>query len=132
MRSFSIVGCSILLLLAGCGRSAVVLPPGSASPEDVLDAYLTALQSGNCDGARALATREFADQTMIYCSGVRVTGFRVFANPATPNDNEVVFTLSLTTSGGDETLRDGSHIWFFSLVRQTGGAWRLSGGGTGP
>lgn len=132
MRSFSILGCSILLFLAGCERSPVVLPPDSATPAVVLDAYLTALQSGNCDGARALATQEFLDETEGYCSRVRVTGFRVFADPATIRDGEVEFALSLRTSGGDETLPDGSHIWFFSLVRQAGGGWRVQGGGSGP
>lgn len=132
MRSFSILASSTLLLLAGCGPSPIVLPPDSAPPAVVLDAYLTALQSGNCDGALALATQDFADQTRAYCSGVRVTGFRVVSNPAAVSEAEIAFGLSLTTSGGDETVPDGSHPWFFSLVRQADGAWRVQGGGSGP
>jgi hypothetical protein len=132
MPSLSSVACAIVVLLAGCGGSPVVLPPDSASPAVVLDAYLNALQAGNCDGARALATEDFADGTNAYCNGMRVTGFDVFSDPSQINEREVEFTLTLATSGGDETLPDGSHTWFFSLVRNPGGAWRVHGGGSGP
>jgi hypothetical protein len=53
----------------------------------------------------------------------------LFGGPATLGDSHVEFGLSLTTSGGDETLRDGSHTWFYSLARQASGAWRVHGGG---
>ena len=132
MRSTALSAAAILVLLAGCARSPVVLPPASASPAIVLDAYLDALQSGDCRVARALATAGFADQSDAFCSGVRVTAYSVFPDPSIVNGNYVEFTLSLTTSGRDETLLAGSHTWFYALTRQTGGAWRVDGGGDGP
>ena len=63
---------------------------------------------------------------------MRVTGYSVFADPSIVNVNYVEFTLSMTTLGGDETVTDGSHTWFYSLVRQVGGAWRVGNGGGGP
>jgi hypothetical protein len=131
LRPFSVIGLAILLL-AGCGAGQVVLPPDSAAPAVVLDAYLTAIQAGNCDGARALATSDFGDGTRAYCDGMRVTGFDVFSDPSQISEREVEFALSLATAGGDETLPDGSHTWFFSLTREAGGAWRVHGGGSGP
>jgi hypothetical protein len=126
------IASAVLILLAACARSPVVLPPDSAPPAVVLDAYLTAIQAGNCEGARALATPKFSDGTDSYCRGVRVTGFGALVDPAQPNTSEVEFSLKLKTSGGDQTVPDGWHTWFFSLVRQAGGAWRVDGGGDGP
>jgi predicted small lipoprotein YifL len=124
--------CAVLMVIAGCGGSPVVVPPDSATPAVVLDAYLRAIQSGNCGGAHALATPDFAQGTAAYCSGMRVTGFGVLSEPAHVNDHEVEFSLALITSGGGYELPDGGHTWFFSLVRQAGGPWRVHGGGTGP
>jgi hypothetical protein len=132
MRWFSTLAGAIVVVLAGCGGSPVVVPPDSASPAVVLDAYLAALQAGNCHGARALATPGFADGTEVYCNGMRVTGFNIPSDSAQINDSEVEFALDLTTSGGNETVPDGTHTWFFSLVRKAGGAWRVQGGGAGP
>jgi hypothetical protein len=132
MRSLAIIASAVLILLAGCARSPVVLPPDSAPPAVVLDAYLTAIQAGNCEGARALATPKFSDGTDSYCRGLRVTGFGALLDPAQLNANAVEFSLDLSTSGGDETVPDGWHTWFFSLVRRAGRAWRVDGGGGGP
>jgi hypothetical protein len=126
------IASAVLILLAACARSPVALPPDSAPPAVVLDAYLTAIQAGNCEGARALATPKFSDGTDSYCRGVRVTGFGALVDPAQPNTSEVEFSLEVKTSGGDQTVPDGWHTWFFSLVRQAGGAWRVDGGGDGP
>lgn len=131
MQSRALVGLAILLSLAGCARP-VVLPPDSAPPAVVLGAYLEALQEGDCRAARALATQAFAEQTEAFCTQVRVMAYRVFATPATLSDTYVEFGLSLTTSGGGEALDNGSHTWFYSMVRQTGGTWRVDGGGSGP
>jgi hypothetical protein len=130
LRSIALGLISLALLAsAGC---RIVLPPDSASPGVVLNAYLGALQAGDCDAASRLATPGYARETVAFCGGVRVTAFSVYSNPAILGDNEIEYGLSLTTSGGDETLPDGSHTWFYSLVRPSGGPWRVEGGGGGP
>lgn len=131
MRTRSIIG-AVVLMLAGCAGTPAPLPPDSASPAVVLGAYLTLLQAGNCDRASALATPGSSDGTHDYCDLMRVTGFDLASEPAQINADEVEFSLVLGTSGGDETVPDGSHAWFFALVRQPGGAWRVNGGGSGP
>ena len=132
VRSLTIIASAVLVLLAGCARPPIVLPPDSAPPAVVLEAYLAAIQSGNCEGARALATPDFTGGTDDYCRLLRVTGFGALSEPAQINATEVEFSLTLTTSGGDESLPDGSHTWFFELVAQAGGGWRVHGGGSGP
>ena len=53
------------------------------------------------------------------------------AERATPG-NEAIFSTNLITEGGDASLPDGLHTWFYTLIRQADGAWRLVGGGSGP
>jgi hypothetical protein len=108
------------------------LPPDSASPRAVLDVYLKALVTGDCVSAYALATDSFGPTNGNLCGSLSVTAYHVNATPATPNSGEVVFATTVTTKGGDETLRDGDHTWFYTLQRQPNGSWRLTGGGTGP
>ena len=43
-----------------------------------------------------------------------------------------MLAATLTIKGGDESLQDGDHLWFYTLRRQPTGAWRLSAGGSGP
>ena len=132
MRLRSIAWLSTPLLLLGCVGSRIVLPPDSAPPDVVLNAYLGALVAGDCDAASRRATPDYARQTAAFCGGVRVKAFTVFSNPAILGDSEIEYGLDLTTSGGDETLPDGSHTWFYSLARRPGGPWRVEGGGGGP
>ena len=43
----------------------------------------------------------------------------------------MVFSTVLTTAGGDDSMPDGDHVWFYSLKRQLAGVWRLIAGGSG-
>jgi hypothetical protein len=121
----------VLLGLTGCGVHAS-LPPDEAGPAVVLTAYLTALKAGDCDSAHQLAAASFTESNGDLCGNVRVSAFSPLLGPATPKDGEVVFSTELTTSGGDFSMRDGQHTVFYTLDRQTNGAWRISGGGSGP
>jgi hypothetical protein len=98
----------------------------------VLRAYLEELQAGDCVAARALATPTFRVGNGELCGALRVTAFAPLGEPATPSDQEAVFSTKLTTVGGDQSMPDGGHIWFYDLVLQPDGAWRLAGGGSGP
>lgn len=123
----------ILVVVACGGPSYTTIPPDSAAPAVVLDAYLRALQSGDCSAGRALGTPTFRPGNGELCGDAEVSAFRVVGDPATPNNDEVVFATRLTTSGShDGTVPAGEIPWFYSLDRQPNGAWRLVGGGTGP
>ena len=123
----------LLLLFPACSHPAAVqLPPKSASASTVLGDHLVALKAGDCRTARALATKTFSHGDSELCGDLHVTAYTALQGPATPSDHEVVYSTTLTTKGGDETVPDGEHIWFYSLDKQPDGSWRLVGGGSGP
>ena len=41
-------------------------------------------------------------------------------------------TLTITRGSGDGSVAAGERIWFYQLDQQPSGAWRLTGGGSGP
>jgi hypothetical protein len=106
--------------------------PGVAPPEVVLSDYLAALQAGDCRTAHQFATSTFIVGNGELCGVLHVSAFTPLTGPATPRDGEVVFSSELTTSGGDVSMPDGQHTWFYTLDRQSNGAWRITGGGSGP
>ena len=61
-----------------------------------------------------------------------MTAFSTPGNAARPTDSEVVYGIQITIVGGDESLSDGPHFWFYNLTRGPGGARRVNGGGSGP
>ncbi|PKW27628.1 hypothetical protein [Phycicoccus duodecadis] len=120
--------------LTGCGvrgADGAKEPPADAPARVVLDAYLRALEAGDCDAARALSTGAFARGSGDLCGDVRVSSARVTEPAATPAPDHVTYATVLVTEGGDDTLPGGETTWFYSLER-TGGGWRLVGGGSGP
>jgi hypothetical protein len=121
-----------LVLVAACRTGAV--PPNSATPREVLTAFLTAAQARDCTLAHALVAPTGAQQADLFCGSLHVHSFQIVGdgNGAAPNDHEVVFATTLGVTGGDVTLPDGSHTIFFDLLRQPGGEWRIAGGGSGP
>lgn len=117
--------------LAACTRAPKSLPAAGATPRQVLDAYLLALQAGDCATANAYAVDRFlADGEL--CGRVNVLAYRSDAYRAQASPDEVVLAETLTIKGGDESLPDGAHEWFYTLRRQPSGAWRLSTAGSGP
>lgn len=80
-----------------------------------------------------LATATFSKGNGELCGEARVDGFRIMGDPATPSSDEVVFATTLTTGGStDGSVPAGDMTWFYTLERQPGGAWRITGGGSGP
>lgn len=134
MHANTRLGCLavLALLVAACSAPSPSIPQSNPeAPGIVLDAYLNALVEGDCVTARALATPTFGDGH--FCGvALHMTSFGVDPAPATPRDGELVYSTTITTQGGDETILDGTHTWFYTLIRQEGGAWRIAGGGTGP
>jgi hypothetical protein len=131
-RSLGLGSLLLALVLGGCGP-AVQLPPDSAAPAVVLDAYLRALVAGDCNTGRQLATESFGKGSGELCGNARVSAYRIDGEPARPSADEVVFSTTLTTAGSDDgSIEPGEIIWFYSLDRQPNGSWRIVGGGTGP
>jgi hypothetical protein len=123
-------------LVASCGQpepdEAVPFPPAGSSHREVLDSYLRALVAGDCEAAHALATGSFTVGNGELCDAVVVSDFEPLGQPATPSEDEVIYSTVLTISGDtDGSIEPGEQTWFYSL-RRTDGGWRLVGGGSGP
>lgn len=118
--------------IAACGSPAV--PPDSSPPDVVLNAYLVALERGDCATAHALATSTFVVGDGELCGAVVVSAYTPLTTAATPFAGEVEYstTLTITRGSGDGSVGAGERIWFYQLDQQPGGAWRLTGGGSGP
>ena len=113
------------------GSTPIALPSKDAAPAEVLDVYLRALKAGDCKTAHALTTSTFSFGNGELCGQLRVKSYTPVGKPATPG-NEAIFSTNLITQGGDASMPDGLHTWFYSLTKQADGAWRLVGGGSGP
>lgn len=118
----------LAVLIAACSRVSVSMPPDSAAPLDVLHAYVEALASGDCDTARALATTDFGDAGM--CG--HITTYGIIGTPSGEWAGHEEYELTIATRGLDVTVADGRHTWWYTLAQQPEGAWRVSGGGSGP
>ncbi len=116
---------------SGSGSNPTGLPSKDAAPAEVLGAYLRALKTGDCNTAHALTTSTFAFGNGELCGHIKVKSYTPVGNPATPGD-QAIFSTNLITEGGDASMPDGLHTWFYTLTRQADGAWRLVGGGSGP
>ncbi len=121
-----------LLLVSSSATKSVPLPPDDATAAEVLNVYLQALQAGDCDTAHDLAGDSFVFSNGELCGHLVVTAYSPPDVPMRPSAHEVVFATTLTVKHGDASMPDGDHTWFYSLTRQDDGAWRLSGGGSGP
>lgn len=106
-------------------------PAFDASPLEVLTAYLQAVKDRNCPAAMVTtALADIVPTTNALCaSSARVTAFEVNASPSQSSDERVVFSVTMTTTGGAFNLPDGPNAWSFTLARQRSGPWRVTGGG---
>jgi len=125
------VGLAAALALGACTHAAAALPEDGATPRQVLDAYLLALQAGDCATTHAYAVDRFLTDGEL-CGHVNVLSYRSDAYTSKPSAEEVVLAATLTIKGGDQSRQDGDHLWFYTLRRQPTGAWRLSAGRSGP
>jgi hypothetical protein len=126
-----------LLCASGCGRESTIrLPDPDAPPDVVLVTYLQALRAGDCPTAQSLVTSTFTIGNGELCGALDVVSFRQPSSPPSAThgdgDGEVVFSTVLTVRGGDVSMPDGEHVWFYVLRQQDDGEWRLVGGGSGP
>lgn len=121
------------LSLAACAGPSISAPPDAVGPDVVLRTYLEALVRGDCPAGRVLAVESFRFGDGELCGHTTVSSFTIAGSPAEPNATEVVFaTILVTTGTADGSIEPGTLTWFYDLQRQPSGAWRLSGGGSGP
>jgi hypothetical protein len=138
------------VLLTGCGaaspRAAVspptsgaasfVMPPSTASRDQVVTAFLNAVVAHRCADARRLLVSPPAPQDGIptYCdtTGPVIDGWRDLVpgpgHPDTATDVAAELHFVRDETGGPVPAWE---LRFFALTRTTEG-WRISGGGTGP
>jgi hypothetical protein len=131
LRPAALAVVSLLALSACASTSTVAQPSKDAAPAEVLGAYLRALKTGDCKAAHALATSTFTSGNGELCGHLRVKSYTPVGEPATSGD-QATFSTDLITEGGDASMPDGLHTWFYTLLRQADGEWRLVGGGSGP
>ena len=123
-------------LLGACSAAtpaeSIAPPSAGADPRLVLGVYLEALKAGDCKAARRLAARTFIPGNGELCGQLKVTSYKDPGEPALAGNGEAIFSTTLTVTGADDSIRDGDNVWFYTLMKQTDGQWRLTGGGSGP
>lgn len=122
----------------------VAVPGDDATAEEVVAAYLDALDAGDCDTAVAL--REVGtSQDSTWCADVASLSSSEIDPPRSedpawsgrPATDEVVsvpvrFDLTMRRWRGDGSLADGPMAWGYQLTRPEGdGPWRIFGEGKG-
>lgn len=124
-----------LVAVTACAHANGAAPIDGADDhaDSALAAYLDALVAGDCSTARRFADKTFVPGNGELCGDVHVDRATIDGIAATPTVHEAVFATTLTTSGSDDqTIPVGEVIWYYTLEEQTDGAWRITGGGTGP
>lgn len=109
--------------------AAVTIPPDSAPPAVVLDAYLRALQAGDCRTVSQLTNplvlnKEYVD----LCAVTRVTAFSILGDPVVVDPDTVRLRATITITGTANGILPGEITETFFVQRQLSGAWRIIGG----
>lgn len=120
-------GAAVVVLLAGAGCARVATPAPAASPEDVVRAYVAAVNAKDCSTAKELAPGSAGQ----WCGHVRlddlqVTGTSDEAHEGDPSRQVKHVSVQFTLHGGDGSMGEGRNGWGYLLDR-TGpdGAWRI-------
>lgn len=130
---------AVMVLLVAVGGLAVIgsrllpatvaVPPDSATAAEVLDAYLRAVQAGDCDTAEQLTDPLMFGPSMVDLCGVTgVTAFSVVGDPVVVDPDRVRMNASLTITG-TSGISAGEISFTYFLQQQGSGAWRIVDGG---
>lgn len=106
------------------------IPPDSAQPEVVLEAYLRASQAGDCTTAKQLTMPLVLNQDYVeLCGATRVTAFAIVGvrAPVDPETTRLTARLSITRTfpGSSTGLSADAINGTYFLQRQSNGAWRI-------
>lgn len=133
----SAVVASLALALALSACTKVDVPPASASPVQVVRAYLDAIQSGNCTVLSELATRNQAERA--WCGkGLTISHITISDPVPDPGsiasrefEQAVYVPVRLDVEGGADSVASGMRDWGYVLVRDaTVQQWRIADEGT--
>ncbi len=143
-----------MYMMATTTSKDVDMPADDASPEQVVTAYVEALDSHDCDTAEALVTASKRDGTEAWCRNVRdmteiqvgshvveqmgVTGSTSLRSSAEPKTSgevvrvPVTFNLEWRLFRADDSIPEGTTDWGYFLVRESPmGPWRVFDEGNG-
>lgn len=108
---------------------AVTIPPDSAPPAVVLNAYLRALQAADCGTASQLTNPLVLSKGFVDLCGVTgVTAFSLLGDSVVVDPETVRMTASLTITGTRTGILAGEITYTYFLQKQTSGAWRIVDG----
>jgi hypothetical protein len=126
---------AVTLVLSACAK--VQVPPADAPPEQVVRAYLDAVQSGNCTALGELATRNQAERG--WCGkGLTVSHVTIGTVQRDPGslvsrdfEQSVYVPVRLDVQGGADSVESGMRDWGYVLVRDAAvQRWRVAEEGT--
>jgi hypothetical protein len=131
----------VVILLAAAGGLALIgsrpsprpatvtIPPNSALPAVVLDAYLRALQAGDCRTVSQLTNPLVLNQEYVdLCAVTRVTAFSIQGDPVVVDPDTVRLRATITITGTANGILPGEIAETFFVQRQLSGAWRIIAG----
>lgn len=148
-RTFALVaGALVLLVAAAVGyllllprqTGDVAVPPPDATPEQVVTAYVGALNAHDCDTAEAVMAEGAKDSGRSWCDDVaRLTHVDVHDHfTESESDHAVVvnvpvtFDLTWRPFHDDGSMDEGATTWGYRLVRDSEHSpWRIFDQGTG-
>lgn len=147
------IAVSVLLVAVAVGfvllpprqTADVAVPPPDAAPEQVVAAYLEALDAHDCDTAEALTAADSGDQARSWCEDVAsLTDVEIgdhveespehsgYGAPAEVANVPVSFDLSWRLLHDDGSMDEGATAWGYLLVRESPDApWRIFSQGLG-
>lgn len=154
-RRLIALGMGVLLVVVVATLASLLLPPRQtgdvavpaveATPEQVVGAYLDALNAHDCETAEALAIDGAQDSAKAWCEDIgSLTAVEVAdATMDRPEDSghsatevvarvPVAFNLTWRPLHGDVSMAEGPTTWGYLLIRDSSdSAWRIVDQGVG-
>jgi hypothetical protein len=141
-RSWTVAAAGIVAAVAVAGggwlwenqpKYDVPVPPGNAGPDDVVRAYVRALDAHDGATARALSTSDHRAVTRSWLadtSGMKALSVSAPVTEGSRVQVAVVFDLHQHWWTDDPSMRPGHHTWNYILVHREG-RWLIQDEGTG-
>ena len=115
-------------------RRDVAMPPGSASPQQVVATYVEALDAHDCDTAEELWLNDKADPEM-WCSQISRARIVGAADASRESAGRIDVSLTLNVRWrpfqNDGTIAGDPFSWTYILTQDRRGAWRIIDNGQG-